>query len=385
MLILKDNLGGKHIIFLFSVMFCIAVVFAFMLKSKFVEKVEHTVVMFLVTDVFAGMVFPLLLLTSIFLLVSVMDYYTGYKLNSRWLLAKLLPAVKLSKKEDNKSYWIINETLELCVSHLDQGVESGRSNTQEERQTRCCCFGSIKNALPSYSTFLLAVFLILNLVFSFSYFIDISLVFQYTIKDSCAGIKHMWYTCFKSDTLALADCSFRNTTIQTFYCYRFHRDWLRLELTLAALSSLGLYVGVLYILVDIITIAGKLRRFCQHQGAFVVTGGTLLFLVTIITYVIWQIRVPWCVSRFLRSYLNILHFAQVAILSLNILIFGLLICNGTWIEANLEENQSITQDVNEIESICQNNSITQDEKEIGYISLNKFVTQDKMDLFVRNL
>ncbi len=301
------------------------------------EDIQGELLRYVISDISAGLFFPLLYLTSVVIMTAVMDYWTCYSLKCHTLLAIMLPGVKFMEVGENGGYWVFSDSLVVGKTYdLDNKKQNYDIKTSEPPPQK---FRLVNNNTFVLSTVLLAMLFILNKTLSFSYFVDISFIFQATLKESCSSFKYMWYNCFDSDTFKYVNCHSQVTTNITLYCYRFNTNFKSANIILAILSSCGLHIGLLCLLVDFIFIMGKLRKFFRHLGSTVAFFGVVLLLVTISMFLLRQTSTSY-LAKFLHSYFNVLHFVQLAILCVDVTMIGLLVQKGKLIKSNVIEDDN---------------------------------------------
>ena len=323
-----------HVWFYHCLIMLYLVILSILVTTKYIEEDEPTVAPFHAVDLLGGILTPVMFLISAFITVATVDYHTGYKLNSQLMLARLLPAVAF-KITGTERYWIINKKFRLNTTCGKGELQSNYLMAQEAKTNYG--LNSIRMITPSYSTLLLCGIVMISVTLSFSFFIDTSLVLQWTLKGSCYNVRNMWYSCFESGDLDYVDCSHATNATSTLYCYAFNKYWFS---SLVIVSTGMVYILVTFRVMDIIYVVGKFRRFSQHFGIILVTGGIVLLFAAISMFVIWQTRFS-SVSTFLRSYLNILHLMQLILISLYILILGLLVKEGKWVETEQEGKRGL--------------------------------------------
>ena len=160
---------------------------------------------YIVTEFLVGIVLPIFLFISAALFCIVLTYITSGKLELRTAVSKFIPAVQFQKGE-KEDYWVIEKFF-----YIKQQKKTGYDK-------RGCWFACNK----SRHTWYIAVLVALQLLLAISYFVDVSIAEQITVK-SCGSIDYTMYECYNQTTFNYVDC---NSTQQLnssglLHCFRF--------------------------------------------------------------------------------------------------------------------------------------------------------------------
>lgn len=303
------------------------VLWSFALGFNRSRRFEHTVTPFVIANLLSGIVAPILFFMSIFVLVNMVDYFTDHKIQAHFILTYFLPCLKYVEGVDSSNkecqQWIIADTLVLKI----QKEKSDRC-LFFPKQTCCKCLDFCAMCWPHRSTILLSIVVILSLMISFTYFIDITLVNQVTVTSCSDPTINIQYSCFKAGTLNPMSCTSKKGT-QKLHCFRFYRFGVDVDLITSVAGAFAFYLFTNHIFIGIILVLKMLHNFTRKQGEIFIFSGCLLLLMTGCVILVWIFGYA-SESVVLLSHMNILNLGQLAMVSLFIVIIGFLARQGEW-------------------------------------------------------
>ena len=180
---------------------------------------------------------------------------------------------------------------------------------------------------------LLSIITMLSIMVSFTYFIDISLVSQVSVNSCSDSNINIQYSCFGAGTLKSVDCTSNNET-RPLHCYRFYRFGIDVDFITSVATAFAFYLLTNRIfsgLIFVMKISRVSKKESKCQGNLVVIGGLAFLLVAGILFIMWLSGVA-SESVTLLAHLNVLNLSQLTMVTLFIVIVGLLVRNGRWIE-----------------------------------------------------
>ncbi len=312
----------------YATSFVIAVFWSFALGFNRSRRFERSVTPFVVANVLSGIVAPTLFFVSTFILGNIIDYFTNHKIEAHLILTRFLPGLKYEVGMDSNDkaceQWVVADSLVLKI----QKNESMRCLIPQ----RICntYFNFCNSCLPNQSTILLSIIVVLTLMISFTYFIDISLVSQVTVSSCSDSSINIQYSCFKAGTLSPVSCTSNNGT-QRLHCFRFFRFGVDVDIITASSSAFAFYLLTNRIFGAIILVIRMLHNFTYLHGALFMVGGSLLMFSTAIIGIMW-ISGYASDSVSLLAHLDVLNIAQLTMISLFIMIVGFLSHQGEWMQ-----------------------------------------------------
>lgn len=285
------------------------------------RRFEQTVTPFVVANVLSGIVAPILFFISVLLFVNIVDYFTNHKIESHLILTRFLPCLHYEIGQDlqqrNRQQWVIADSLILSIKHGE--------DYENERKCKFC-----RSFKPNYATILLSVIVVLSLMISFSYFIDVTVVHQVTVSSCADSNINDEFSCFTTGSLEPVNCIASNVT-QRLHCFRFFRFGVDVDLIASSTSAFAFFLLMNKIFTGIILVLKMLKDFTKKQGELFIAAGVMLLFATAGLTVKW-ITGYASESVALLAHLDVLVLAQLTMVSLFIMIVGLLARHGRWVE-----------------------------------------------------
>ena len=168
---------------------------------------------YIVTEVLVAVVLPIFLCTSAALFCIVVTFITSGKLELRTAVSKFIPAIQF-KNGDKMDYWVIQSFFYV------------KQEKKTDYDKRGCWYACNK----SRHTWYIATLVALQLLLAISYFVDVSIAEQLTVK-SCSSIDYTKYECYSQTDFKYVNCnstlqssanaSYSSNATQLLHCFRF--------------------------------------------------------------------------------------------------------------------------------------------------------------------
>ena len=281
------------------------------------RRQEITVVPFVIVELLVAIAFPFLFFIGGITMANVIDFVTYGAVDARRALPNFLKSVQF--KEGKKfDYWVIEKTFFFSL----------KKREKEERVEHGFCY----SCYPNFATWVLVAILSLSINLAVSYFADITLDKQISVTSCTDPRIDRTFSCFNSSTLTYIDC-ITNTNVELIHCFKFYRFGVDVDLIQSVATAYAFYLvassvfGQLFVLMKVLLHLYRGRVW----GFVLVFAGLILFLLSVALILVWMSGYSSAALGEL-SRLNVINLAQFVMVSWFVILVGLLMVGGTWVE-----------------------------------------------------
>lgn len=272
---------------------------------------------FIIVEFLVAVALPFFAFTGGIFMATVLDFITYGNADARTALPHFLSSVKFERGE-KKDYWIVEKTFYFKLQKREK----------EERKKH----GFYFSCYPNFATWMLVAVVCLSLNLAVSYFADITLDMQVTVTACDDPRIDRTFSCFNRSTLVFVDCV-ADTSVELIHCFKFYRFGVDVDLISALATTYAFYLltagsfGYLFVIMKIFLHLSKRRLW----GVIFVICGMVMFLVSLIVIAVW---LSGYISPSLAELarLNVIHLAQLVMVSLLVFLVGVLMLGATWAE-----------------------------------------------------
>ena len=280
------------------------------------RRAIKNVTAFILVELLTALVLPICLFVGTILFAIVLDYITVGHLDLRIMIPRFVRDVRLESGEKN-DYWVIDDSIYYPLKKKKNRIGH-----------KFCCY-SID---LSPATWFLTIIVCTGFHLAISVFVDMTIDQQITVNSCNSPLIDRSFDCFNASTLAFVDC-IDNTQTELLHCFKFFRFGVETDFISTISAAYFIFLLTMAVFSHIYFVMRNLLRVkpTRYWGIGFCLLGSFCFLGTIVLTLFWIVGYAASNVSELQQ-INIIHLAQLFMVSIFVTTVGLFLVCGTWYE-----------------------------------------------------